>query len=126
VIRTDYNIPVEDIEQEIDVLLKICTSKHPNIVQVLQHGWFHSYSFIDMELCGLTLDDYINARARLVEQCPSLLNAPTFVQDDCSIHPHLLNVWTIMDHIAEGLEFIHGERYAHRDLKPANSIIDRY
>jgi serine/threonine protein kinase len=28
-----------------------------------------------------------------------------------------------MDHIAQGLDFIHGEHYTHRDLKPPNSKV---
>jgi serine/threonine protein kinase len=124
IIRPGRRIPVVDIEKEIAVILKICTSDHQNIVQVLQHGCFRSdfLYFIDMELCGLALDDYIHDRTRFVEQSPNFLNHPTFVSDNCSIHLHLLNVWTIIDHIAQGLEFIHREHYAHRDLKPANSI----
>jgi serine/threonine protein kinase len=128
-IRPGRHIPIVDIEKEIAVILKICKSDHQHIVQVLQHGRFQSDSqyFIDMELCGLALDDYINDRARLVVQSPDLLNSNTFtfVQEDCSPRLHLLNVWTIIDHIAQGLEFIHGEHYAHRDLKPANSISSR-
>jgi serine/threonine protein kinase len=104
------------------VILKM--SKHRNIVQVIHHGCFHSdfVYFIDMELCSLTLQDYINKTATFVQQSPNLLNYPTFVIDNCSIHLQILNVWTIINHIARGLEFIHGEHYAHRDLKPANSI----
>jgi serine/threonine protein kinase len=99
-------------------------SEHRNIVQVLQHGWLQSdsYYFIDMELCGLTLGDYINDRATFVQQSPNLLNDPIFVPHDCPTQQHLLNVWTITHHIGQGLEFIHGEQYAHRDLKPDNSI----
>jgi serine/threonine protein kinase len=106
------------------VILKICMSEHRNIVQVLHHGWFQLYPdyFIDMELCSLTLYHYINKRATFVQQSPNLLSDPTFVLDNCSTHLHLLNVLTIVDHIAQGLEFIHGEHYAHRDLKPANSM----
>jgi serine/threonine protein kinase len=98
-------------------------SEHPNIVQVLQHDWFESNSdyYIDMELCDLTLQDYIHNRASFIGQHPDFSNhAPTFVSDNCSAHLNLLNIWTIIHHVAKGLEFIHQEHYTHRDIKPLN------
>jgi serine/threonine protein kinase len=98
-------------------------SEHRNIVQVMQHDWFLSGSsyFIDMELCSLTLHDYIYNRPLFVQQNPDLTNhPPIFVVDDCSAHLNLLNVWSIISHIAQGLEFIHKEHYTHRDMKPQN------
>lgn len=112
-----------EIADEIAVITKICTSKHRNIVQVMHHDWFESSFgyFIDMELCDLTLHEYINNRSIFVQQRSDFLNPPIFVSDDCSMHLNLLNIWTIITHIAQGLEFIHRERYSHRDLKPPNS-----
>jgi ankyrin repeat protein len=98
-------------------------SQHLNIVQVLQHDWFESNSdyFIDMELCTLTLQDYIHSRKTFIKQDSDLLNdAPIFVLDECSEHLRLLNIWTIISHIAQGLEYIHREHYTHRDIKPLN------
>jgi serine/threonine protein kinase len=37
-----------------------------------------------------------------------------------SIQEKRENVWTIMDHITAGVEFLHGRGFAHRDLKPQN------
>jgi serine/threonine protein kinase len=74
-----------------------------------------------MELCSLTLHDYIYNRATFVQKSPNLLDLPAFVLDNCSARLNLLNIWTIIHHICQGLGFIHGENYAHRDLKPANS-----
>jgi serine/threonine protein kinase len=99
-------------------------SEHRHIVQVLQHDWFETNSdyYIDMELCSLTLHDYIHDRASFIERIPDLPNhAPIFVSDHCSVHLKLLNIWTIISHIAQGLDFIHGEHYTHRDIKPLNS-----
>jgi serine/threonine protein kinase len=124
VIRIDHSSTTEDeIDKEVAVILKICMSGHQNIVQVLRDDWFESENdyFIDMELCSLTLHDYINDRPTFVNRTPDLLNNPTFVEDDCSAHLKLLNIWTIVSHVAQGLAFIHRERYTHRDIKPLNS-----
>jgi ankyrin repeat protein/serine/threonine protein kinase len=89
----------------------------------MQHNWFESSSdyYIDMELCNLTLQDYIHNRTSFIEQHPDFSNhAPIFVSDDCSAHLNLLNICTIIHHIAQGLEFIHQEHYTHRDIKPLN------
>jgi serine/threonine protein kinase len=118
------SITEADIEKEIAVIVKVCMAEHQNIVQVIQHDWFESSSgyFIDMELCSLTLHDYIHNRAPFIEKNPDLANhGPIFVSDDCSAHLKLLNIWSIINHIAQGLEFIHQEHYTHRDIKPLNS-----
>lgn len=105
-------------------MLKICTVGNQNIVGILRHGWFDTASlcFIDMELCDLNLDDYINCRSTFVTQAPTLLNEPVFVAQDCAAHVQMLNTWTIINHIAQGIESIHENNYTHRDLKPANGI----
>lgn len=107
--------------EEIAVMVKICMSEHWNIVQV--HDWFESNLgyFIDMELCDLTLHDYIHNRGTFVSENSNLLNdAPFFVLEECTAELKLLNVWNIIEHIAQGLEFIHQEHYTHRDIKPLN------
>lgn len=124
--RKIIRLPITEaeIEQEAAVIDKICMSEHRYIVQVLQHDWFESDPgyFIDMELCVLTLHNYIYNRAPFIEQNPDLsINAPIFVLDDCSAHMKALNIWTIVNHIAQGLSFIHQENYTHRDIKPPNS-----
>ena len=74
-----------------------------------------------MELCVLNLHDYIYRTENYLRHASALLNEPTFVVEDSSMHSKLINIWTIIDHVAQGLEFIHQKHYIHRDLKPRNS-----
>ena len=104
--------------------MKLCQAGNENIVDVLRHGWFDigSYRFIDMELCVTNLQDYIDHRKNAIVQRPDLPNEYAFVREDSPPHVHVLNVWTIMHHISQGVEFIHNLGYSHRDLKPANGL----
>src|SRR5215472_8148461 len=103
---TDDN---DDIEKEVHAIDTICSTGHRNIVQILEHGWFKSgfYYFIDMELCALNLDDYIYRKQEYSRHAFELANEPTFVVENASVHSKLRNLWIIIDHIAQGLEFIH-------------------
>ena len=118
-----WNISDEDIEKEVDVIVQICTTGHQNIVQVLRHEWFKSGSiyYIDMELCTLNLHDYIYRTEEYSRHASVLSNDLTFVVEDSWTYLKLINIWTIMDHVAQGLQFIHEKNYIHRDLKPMNS-----
>lgn len=124
------NITDDDIEKEVGVILQMCTTGHRNIVQILDNGWFRSGSiyFIDMYLCALNLDDYIYRKNEYPPRAFALLNEPSFVVESSSTRSKLRNIWTIIDNIAQGLEFMHEKHYIHRDLKPMNSTpvnIDR-
>jgi len=122
--RLSTDISEDEIDKEIATTMKICKSGHQNIVQVLRHDWLQSGStcFIDMELCTLTLSDYISRRSLFTEQTsgPLLMDSSTFVSEDCSGQQKLINIWTITHHIAQGLDYIHEMGYTHRDLKPPN------
>jgi serine/threonine protein kinase len=87
-------------------------------VQVLNHGLLPDsrYYFIDMELCDLSLHDFIHRRA----PPKSSESIPHFVRD---AGPTLMvqQIWNIMREIANGVEYIHGQDQVHRDIKPANS-----
>ena len=70
--------------------------------------------FIDMELCDLNLDDYIHCTK-------SEAMVPTYFIKDQPPPIKSLQIWNVMLHIANGVEFLHRKRMIHRDLKPANS-----
>jgi hypothetical protein len=79
----------------------------------LRHDRFSSGSiyFIDMELCTLNLHNYIYRTLEYIRHASVLSNDRTFVIEDTSTHLKLINIWTIMDHVAQGLEFIHKNHY---------------
>jgi serine/threonine protein kinase len=113
-------VTMEAVEHEIQVLKKLCgPNTHINIIQVLNDGLLPGlpYYFIDMEVCELSLKDYIH-RATLAEPSDSL---PYFVRD-AGVGVTVLQIWNIMRHIASGIEYIHSQGHAHRDIKPANSV----
>lgn len=95
---------------------------------VLDHGWLPPAGvyFIDMELCDLTLDEYIyNERSNYSRTCidaSKKSNSAVFVGENSSMTVKLQNLWTIMTQIAQGLEFIHELHQVHGDLKPRNGV----
>jgi serine/threonine protein kinase len=102
----------------IDELMK--DKGHPNIISVLQHSWYgHPYSFycIDMELCDMSLHYYIHGERRYIFH-----DTAVAVSNDAPLPKKMLNIWTIMFQITQGLAFIHSHKQVHRDLKPRNSM----
>ena len=94
----------------------------------MDHGWLDpfgapwSFYFVDMEFCDLTLDQYIHSNRWDIEAMPEQIvkDNPVFVPKDSAIPLKLQNVWTIMSHIAAGIDFMHKHNQVHRDLKPRN------
>lgn len=122
----------EDVENESRAILKIYKdgTSHRNIVHVLNHGWLTSpfeYYFIDMELCDFNLHDYIYGDRTKLLKClrpfpkRDILDTVLVRQDDF-VCVKVMNVYTIMTHIVNGLEYIHSCGQVHRDLKPKNSM----
>jgi len=97
---------------------------HEHIVNIMKHGAIiDSFYFIDMELCHLTLRDYISYQAGQLLPAFNIsatTTAPVFVSNDCSWLLRMQNVWTVALHIARGLKFLHSHNHVHRDLKPPN------
>jgi serine/threonine protein kinase len=109
----------KELENETAAIRKICGQKrHTHIVAVLRIGELEntSYYFIDMELCDLTLHDYIHP-TKPPDPAASL---PIFIKDK---PPPIKaqQIWNVMQQITSGLAYIHSLNLAHRDLKPANS-----
>ena len=69
-----------------------------------------------MELCDLTLHDYIHP------ETPSNLpqSIPCFVRGG-SWHS-VFQIWTVISDIASGVEYVHDKGHVHRDIKPRNGI----
>lgn len=88
---------------------------HPHIVAITRIGDIPQNIFIDMELCDLNLDDFIHSK-----RDPAMVPA-YFVKDQ---PPPLKSrqIWNIMSHIAQGVDFLHRKKMVHRDLKPVNGI----
>jgi serine/threonine protein kinase len=102
-----------DIDREVQIIMRLCTTGHNHIVKVLHHDWLDSrYHFIDMELCDISLEEYVSGNPLL--ERPNLLHEPVFVSSDCSPNLRLLNTFTVGNHIAQGISFIHEQNYSHR------------
>lgn len=89
------------------------------MVYILGDGYFpvHSLYYIDMELCDLTLDDWIK-RENWPES--SERDSP-FLDEESSEGWRKWQVLCILGHIAGGTAHIHRHALVHRDLKPSNS-----
>jgi serine/threonine protein kinase len=129
------SVTKQDIENEVKAITNICASRgHNHVIEFITHGPLPAsdYYYIDMELCDFNLDKYIYAPDRSLLFPPrqptfvlslkeSLLPLkPAFCEQSNSTREQRENVWTIMDHITAGVEFLHGLGFAHRDLKPQN------
>ena len=111
----------ENVETEIKAIDKLCRpGGHPHIISILGHGWFSydSYYFIDMELCDLSLHDYIYASV-----VPPASGNSMFPSKESDSRSPIRNIWTIQAQITDGLGFIHCHDLVHRDIKPHNGAI---
>jgi len=112
-----------DVETEISTITKLSTIPHASkyIVVALRHGKLPGspFYYIDMELCELTLEDYIyrTEKWRRIDKQVS----PYFQLGPSEPAP-MLDTWCIMTEITSAVRFMHKENQVHRDLKPTNSI----
>ena len=109
---------IEDIEREIRVVQALCLPQpHRNIVAVLDHGQLErGFYYLDMELCDLSLDNYINK-----PPTPTMQNdVPHLMSGHIPARTKMSHIWDIMEDVSDGTAFIHAHGHAHRDLKPSN------
>jgi len=104
---------------EIKAITKVCTTGHENIVQVLDHGWLVNspYYFIDMPLCCINLEQYLNGDFTDEVRLTLELDPKDSPTDDIN------KSVSILGQIVYGLAFVHGRKLVHRDLKPRNGSL---
>jgi serine/threonine protein kinase len=106
----------QQIENEVKAATTLCTQGHPNIIQTFEHGALDRLNyFIDMELCNLNLRQFL--RGDKVKPDDWFLHWPIEHPGDKGVF-----ILALMQEIANGLYFIHGNGVVHMDLKPENSI----
>lgn len=106
----------EEILNEARAIDKLCQSSHCNIVTVLSHGRFSATSplyFIDMELCNLNLEEYLQGRKSGIK---GLIDWETADKEG----QRQFLILAIMQQLISGLAFIHGYDEVHRDMAPQN------
>jgi hypothetical protein len=89
------------IDNEVRVLIELCCEgAHPHIVAVLRIGELRNSQdlFIDMELCDLSLAEYIYCTK------PREL-VPTFFVKDQPPPLKARQTWTVMLQVAKGVEY---------------------
>jgi len=94
-------------DNEVRAISKLCKAdSHPNIVAVFRLGEVKNSAlyYIDMELCGGNLDQYMR------DHSPASTSPIAIDQ-----------IWDIMVQITSGLSYIHSSGEIHRDIKPRNS-----
>jgi serine/threonine protein kinase len=100
----------ESVRKELQATEFLARGKNPHLVEILGCGQFHPPFprdfYIDMELCGDSLEQYLNK-----------LDGPAHLQF------RQIDIWRVMHQITSGVEYIHSCNTVHRDVKPANSMI---
>ena len=115
IIREQFGISGEDIENEIRAIRRICTTKHENIVQVFS-DWREQLDgvrtcLIVMELCEKNFENHLNRCHQDYEFWDWWFYRSTGLFD-MKLELDLL----------DGLVFIHSMDEIHRDLKPTNGM----
>jgi serine/threonine protein kinase len=116
-------VNAEDVRNETRAVIKLCQpGSNSNIVSVLRHGRLVNspYFFLDMELCDLNLETYIQRKwtEALRHNVPQFSNV-----DILESRLKLAQVWNLMKDIANGIAYVHQHQEIHRDLKPRNGKI---
>jgi serine/threonine protein kinase len=118
IIRIFGEVKDEHIQNEIRAVAKLCWKEtHKNLVAVFDYGLLiTSYYFLDMELCKLNLQCWID------DSCTETISQkPCYPKVDVHPNMRLREIWSIMEDVTNGLTYIHDQKEIHRDLKPRNS-----
>jgi serine/threonine protein kinase len=110
-----YRLDNSPAQNEIRAIRKLCNGKHKNIIEVFAIGEFADsmYTFIDMEICDLNLEDY-NKNIWMTNLVHENLDLKGVKE---------LQACNIMKQISDGIVFVHQQGEVHRDLKPRNGIM---
>ena|SRR5579859_1267594 len=120
ILRVFANTTIDDIVNEARALNSLCAgNQHCNLVFIIGHSSLLNTGlyYIDMELCSYDLGEYM--KQTTASRWINAFRAP----DSSFILGQLTEVMLIADHIASGLEYIHGCGEVHRDIKPSNGIL---
>ena len=104
------------------MILHICKamgSTLQNIVTVLyisQLPESRHELFLDMELCDLSLEDYLYPGSSKDHMILHFIKDALPPSKSCQI-------WHIITHITSGIQFLHSLNLVHRDLKPSNGTL---
>jgi serine/threonine protein kinase len=104
-------------ENEAKAIALLCTKRHPNIIEVIDHGRLSFDYYIDMELCDTSLADLLRREPRKRGMENWYLQWPIENFDD-----RLFFILAVMQELSNGLYFIHAHGRVHRDIKPENGI----
>lgn len=108
-------VRVDDFETEVKAMKMVCQQRsHLNVIRLFDDGTIvpNSLYYIDMELCDINLEQYINGIGTIV--------GFHRLRDWAKSEPDLFLITAIMQQLLSGLAFIHMQGQVHRDLKPRN------
>ena len=103
-----------DYIKEVKSMKDLGSEFHKNVIQYIADGEILSDSiyFIDMELCDINLDEYMNG----TQNISGIHGLPAWNKED----PDLFLIVAIVQQLLSGLDFMHKKQMVHRDLDPKN------
>jgi len=105
---------MEDYKNEVEAMKKLCNKSHANMIQYIADGSIipDSIYFIDMELCDISLSQYIRGTFTV----KGIHGLPPWNVEN----PDIFLIIAIMQQLLSGLAFMHKDNKVHRDLDPKN------
>ena len=111
---------MEDYKNEVAAMKTLCNKSHTNMIQYIADGSIvsnpaESFHFIDMELCDINLNQYINGTLNVA----GIHGLPVWNKEN----PDIFLITAIIQQLLSGLAFMHKEDKVHRDLDPRNGKV---